>query len=38
MRGPLLALTEARSGICWGAVGAGRACDESVLEHSKTRA
>ena len=26
MRGPLSCLTEARFGICWGAVGAGHAC------------
>ena len=37
MRGPLSCLTEARFGICWGAVGAGRACYESALEYSKTR-
>ncbi len=37
MRGPLSCLTEARYGICWGAVGAGRACYESALEYSKTR-
>jgi glutaryl-CoA dehydrogenase len=37
MRGPLSCLTEARFGICWGAVGAGRACYEAALEYSKTR-
>ena len=37
MRGPLSCLNEARYGICWGAVGAGRACYESALEYSKTR-
>jgi glutaryl-CoA dehydrogenase len=37
MRGPLSCLTEARFGICWGAVGAGRACYESALEYAKTR-
>ena len=37
MRGPLSCLTEARFGICWGAIGAGRACYESALEYSKTR-
>src|SRR5215208_1880931 len=37
MRGPLSCLTEARFGICWGAVGAGRACYESALEYSRTR-
>jgi glutaryl-CoA dehydrogenase len=30
MRGPLSCLNEARYGICWGAVGAGRACYESA--------
>ena len=37
MRGPLSCLSEARFGICWGAVGAGRACYESALEYAKTR-
>ena len=37
MRGPLSCLTEARYGICWGSIGAGRACYESALEYSKTR-
>ena len=37
MRGPLSCLTEARFGICWGAIGAGRACYEAALEYSKTR-
>ena len=37
MRGPLSCLNEARYGIAWGAVGAGRACYESALEYSKTR-
>ena len=37
MRGPLSCLTEARYGICWGAVGAGVACYESALEYAKTR-
>src|SRR3954462_2668727 len=37
MRGPLSCLTEARFGICWGSIGAGRACYESALEYSKTR-
>jgi glutaryl-CoA dehydrogenase len=37
MRGPLSCLTEARYGICWGSVGAGRACYESALEYAKTR-
>jgi glutaryl-CoA dehydrogenase len=37
MRGPLSCLSEARFGICWGSVGAGRACYESALEYAKTR-
>ena len=37
MRGPLSCLNEARYGICWGAVGAARACYESALEYAKTR-
>jgi len=37
MRGPLSCLNEARYGICWGAIGAGRACYETALEYSKTR-
>jgi glutaryl-CoA dehydrogenase len=37
MRGPLSCLTEARFGICWGSVGAGRACYETALEYAKTR-
>jgi glutaryl-CoA dehydrogenase len=38
MRGPLSCLTEARYGIVWGAMGAGRACFASALEHATTRA
>jgi glutaryl-CoA dehydrogenase len=37
LRGPLSCLNEARYGIVWGAVGAGRACYLSALEYSKTR-
>jgi glutaryl-CoA dehydrogenase len=37
LRGPLTCLNEARYGIVWGAVGAGRACFESALDHAKTR-
>ena len=37
MRGPLSCLTEARFGICWGAVGAGTACYLAALEYAKTR-
>ena len=37
LRGPLSCLDEARYGIVWGAVGAGRACFEAALEYSKER-
>jgi len=37
LRGPLSCLNEARYGIVWGAVGAGRACFESALEYAKER-
>jgi glutaryl-CoA dehydrogenase len=37
MRGPLSCLGEARYGICWGSMGAARACFEAALEYSKTR-
>jgi glutaryl-CoA dehydrogenase len=37
LRGPLSCLNEARYGIVWGAVGAGRACYEAALEYSKER-
>jgi glutaryl-CoA dehydrogenase len=37
MRGPLSCLNEARFGIVWGAVGAGRACYESAREYAVTR-
>ena len=37
IRGPLSCLNEARYGICWGAVGAGRACYETALEYAKAR-
>jgi glutaryl-CoA dehydrogenase len=37
LRGPLSCLNEARYGIAWGALGAGRACFEAALEYSKTR-
>jgi len=37
MRGPLSCLSEARYGICWGAVGAGTACYLAALEYAKTR-
>jgi glutaryl-CoA dehydrogenase len=37
LRGPLSCLNEARYGIVWGAVGAGRACLEAALEYAKER-
>lgn len=37
MRGPLSCLTEARYGICWGAMGAARTCYETALEYAKSR-
>jgi glutaryl-CoA dehydrogenase len=37
LRGPLSCLNEARYGIVWGAVGAGRACFEAALRYSKER-
>ncbi len=37
LRGPLSCLNEARYGIVWGAVGAGRACFEAALSYAKER-
>jgi glutaryl-CoA dehydrogenase len=37
MRGPLSCLNEARYGILWGAMGAGRACYEAALEYATGR-
>ncbi|MGI5166632.1 acyl-CoA dehydrogenase family protein [Spirillospora sp. CA-253888] len=37
LRGPLGCLSEARYGILWGAVGAGRACYESAVEYARAR-
>lgn len=37
LRGPLSCLSEARYGIAWGALGAGRACYEAALEYSCSR-
>jgi glutaryl-CoA dehydrogenase len=37
LRGPLSCLNEARFGIVWGAVGAGRACFEAALGYAKER-
>ncbi|MFC4912055.1 acyl-CoA dehydrogenase family protein [Actinomadura gamaensis] len=37
LKGPLSCLSEARYGILWGAVGAGRACYEAAVEYARTR-
>jgi glutaryl-CoA dehydrogenase len=37
LRGPLSCLDEARFGICWGVLGAARACYEAALEYSRSR-
>jgi len=37
MRGPLSCLNEARYGILWGAVGAGRACYQAALDYAIER-
>jgi glutaryl-CoA dehydrogenase len=37
LRGPLSCLNEARFGIVWGSVGAGRACFEAALDYAKDR-
>jgi glutaryl-CoA dehydrogenase len=37
LRGPLSCLNEARYGIVWGAVGAGRACYQAALDYAKQR-
>ncbi|HXA28827.1 MAG TPA: acyl-CoA dehydrogenase family protein [Candidatus Angelobacter sp.] len=37
LRGPLSCLSEARYGISWGALGAGRACFEAAVAYSKER-
>ncbi|TYB44278.1 acyl-CoA dehydrogenase family protein [Actinomadura chibensis] len=37
LKGPLGCLTEARYGIVWGAVGAGRACYEAAVDYARTR-
>jgi glutaryl-CoA dehydrogenase len=37
LRGPLSCLNEARYGIVWGAVGAGRACYEAAVDYAKER-
>jgi glutaryl-CoA dehydrogenase len=37
LKGPLSCLSEARYGIVWGAVGAGRSCYETAVEYARTR-
>ncbi|RFU42732.1 acyl-CoA dehydrogenase [Actinomadura logoneensis] len=37
LKGPLSCLSEARYGILWGAVGAGRTCYEAAVEYARTR-
>jgi glutaryl-CoA dehydrogenase len=37
MRGPLSCLSQARFGIAWGALGAGRACYQAALDYSLSR-
>ncbi|MDN3360055.1 acyl-CoA dehydrogenase family protein [Actinomadura sp. DC4] len=37
LRGPLGCLSEARYGIVWGVVGAGRACYSAAVEYAKSR-
>ncbi|MEV5754919.1 acyl-CoA dehydrogenase family protein [Actinoallomurus sp. NPDC052308] len=37
LRGPLGCLSEARYGIIWGALGAGRSCYETAVEYARTR-
>lgn len=37
LKGPLGCLSEARYGIVWGVVGAGRTCYETAVEYARTR-
>jgi glutaryl-CoA dehydrogenase len=37
LKGPLGCLSEARYGILWGAVGAGRSCYETAVRYARTR-
>ena len=37
MRGPLSCLSQARYGICWGAIGAAMGCYETALDYAKDR-
>jgi len=37
LKGPLSCLTQARYGICWGAIGAAQACLKQLLDYTATR-
>src|SRR5262249_28328032 len=37
MKGPLSTLTQARFGICWGAIGSMMACFEEATDYAKSR-
>ena len=37
MKGPLSCLSQARYGICWGAIGAAIGCFETAVDYSKSR-
>lgn len=37
LKAPLSCLTQARYGICWGAIGAAMACYDAALQHAKNR-
>jgi glutaryl-CoA dehydrogenase len=37
MKGPLSCLSQARYGICWGAIGAAASCYETALDYAKER-
>ena len=37
LRGPLSCLTQARYGICWGAIGAAMACYDAAVQHATRR-
>src|SRR5688500_2746167 len=37
MKGPLSTLSQARFGICWGAIGAAQVCFDEAAQYSKTR-
>jgi glutaryl-CoA dehydrogenase len=37
MKGPLSTLSQARFGICWGAIGAAQACYDEAVQYAKSR-